>query len=157
MSATGEASSVRKALSKGGSSIRIEGEVVNREGGTITVRRGGSIFEVEAKDVVEQHEMEHGTTAVLVKADAQVVRSSLVVSRWFGGAIGWRPVFDDCTECCDCTECSVCSDCTECSVCIGEFGLEANAPQEMASSWVRPLGGGAQGGFGRMGQRRRMR
>lgn len=167
MSAAGEANAVRKALSKAGSSIRIEGEVVHRDGGMIAIRRGGSIFEVEAKDVIEQHELEHSTVAVLIKADAQLIRSTVVASRWFGGAIGWRPVFDDCTECCDCTECSVCADCTECSVCtdctecsvcIGDFGgFQANSPLAVLSSWVRALSGGRAAGFARMGQRRRMR
>ena len=160
MSGTGEANSVRQALSKAGASIRIEGEVVRRDGGTIAIRRGGSIFEVESKDVIAQHELEHGTTAVMVKADTQLIRSTLVINRWFGGEVGWRPVFDDCTECCDCTECSVCADCTECSVCtdcaecsvcVGEFGSEANSPQVVSSSWVRRFSGG------RMGLRRRMR
>jgi len=128
------------------SSFRIEGELVERgEGGGITVRRGGSVFEVAKADIVDIQELEGKKVNVSVKSDAQLVRTTMVQSRYFGGAVGWKPVFDDCTECCDCTECSVCSDCTECSVCTDCFsqfggfpGFREINPQ---SSWIRRMGG----------------
>ena len=116
---------VRKALSKARSTVRLQGEVVHREGGGVAIRRGGSVFEVEAKDIVEVRELQGGSAEVLFKPDAQLIRSTVLESRWAGSAIGWRPVFDDCGDCtecsvcADCTECSVCADCTECSVCVG--------------------------------------
>lgn len=150
---------VRKALAKATASIRIEGDVVHREKGGIAIRRGGSVFEAEAKDIIEVRQLEGGTTAVLVKADAQLIRSTVVVSEWFGGAAGWRPVFDDCADCCDCTECSVCADCTECSVCtdctecsvcIGDFGGLRGDPARLLSAWIKLLAGSGASGIARM-------
>jgi hypothetical protein len=129
------------------SSFRIEGELVERgEGGGISIHRGGSVYEVSKEDILDVQEFEGKKVHVSVKSDAELVRTTLVRSRYFGGAVGWRPVFDDCTECCDCTECSVCSDCTECSVCAdctecsgGGGGIFRANPQ---SSWIRRMGGG---------------
>ncbi len=164
---------VRRALSKANASIRLEGEVVHRTGGGIAVRRGGSIFEAEAGDIIEVKELEGGKVAVLVKADGQLIRSTAIQSRWIRGGIGWRPVFDDCSDCTecsvcsdctecsvcsDCTECSVCSDCTECSVCAGGFGGLRNPALGALSAWIRLLGGAAGEKFGRSaGDRRRSR
>jgi hypothetical protein len=113
----------RKALSKT-ASIRLEGELVHREqGGRIAVRRGRSIFEAQASDVIEVQELNDNQVRVLVKADGELIRSTLINSKYVGGRIGWKPSFDDCSDCTecsvctDCTECSVCTDCTECSVC----------------------------------------
>jgi hypothetical protein len=118
---------MRKALSKA-ASIRLEGEVVHREHGGIAVRRGTSIFEAQAADIIEVRELEKNRVAVLVKPEGQLIRSTVINSRWLGGRLGWRPVFEDCSDCTecsvctDCTECSVCTDCTECSVCTGFVG-----------------------------------
>jgi hypothetical protein len=142
----------RQALSRGAATIRVEGEIVHRDGGMVAVRRGGSVFEVESGDVVAERQLENGAVELRVKADAQLIRSTVVATRWLGGAVGWLPVFDDCTECCDCTECSVCTDCTECSVCTDcaeGIGIFRNiAALAALSSWVRLLSGGAAGALG---------
>jgi hypothetical protein len=110
----------RRALS----SFRLEGELVHKENG-IGVRRGGSIFEVSQADILSVQELPGNRVIVSVKADAQLARTTLLTSKWWGSAVGYRPIFDDCSDCTecsdcsDCTECSVCSDCTECSVCAG--------------------------------------
>ena len=125
----------RKAIS----TFRLEGEVVHREGGGIGIRRGGSVYEVSKENVLDVQELEGKQVRVIVPATAELVRTTLVRSGWYGGALGWRPQFDDCTECCDCTDCSVCSDCTECSVCTdcSDFpGLGSFMP----SSWIRRFG-----------------
>jgi hypothetical protein len=158
------------------SSFRIEGELVERiEGGGISVRRGGSVFEVLKEDILEIEELEGKKIRVVVKAEAKLLRTSIVRSGYQGAAIGWGPIFDDCTECSDCFECSVCADCTECSVCADctECSVCADCVNE-CSVCVGPTecstlgggnifsGGGAQsqwirrtGGGGRRGRRRR--
>lgn len=109
----------RKALA----TFRLEGELAHREDGYVGVRRGGSLFEVAEGDVAELHELDGNRVQVLVNANAQLTRTSLLNASWQGAATGLRPIFDDCSDCTecsvcsDCTECSVCSDCTECSVC----------------------------------------
>lgn len=142
------------------STFRIEGELVERADGAISVRRGGSVYEVLRDDVVDVQELEGKAVRVTVKSSAQLARTSLVAAQWQGAAIGWRPIFDDCAECCDCTdcsdctECSVCSDCTECSVCadctecsgIGGFGGGGFSPfQGAQSSWIRRAGNKLRG------------
>jgi hypothetical protein len=108
----------RKALS----SFRLEGELVHREHGHVGIRRGGTVFEVSEADVVGVREFEGGRAQVSVKSNAQLTRITLLNSRWWGAQIGYRPVFDDrsdctaCSDCVDCGDCGVCNDCTECSV-----------------------------------------
>lgn len=137
--------SISDAARKAISSFVIEGEIVNKEGKSVTIRRGGSVYEVPAADVLETRELEGGRSRVLVKSNAELVRTTLVRTDWFGGARGWRPVFDDCTECCDCTECSVCSDCTECSVCTECSDFPGFHGGGYRSAWIRRLAG--MGGF----------
>jgi|SRR5579863_7577912 hypothetical protein len=136
---------IRKALSEALASVRLEGELVHKEGGKVAVRRGASVFEALSKDIIETRELDGNKVAVLLKPDAELIRSSVIRSVWSGSAIGFRPVFDDCTECCDCTECSVCTDCTECSVCTGDFGAFRTPSIGLTSSWIRRVASMAAG------------
>ncbi len=108
----------RRALS----SFRLEGELVHKENG-IGVRRGGSVFEVSKDDILAIRELPGNRVVVSVRANAQLTRTTILASKWWGSKIGFGPIFDDCSDCtecsdcADCTECSVCADCTECSVC----------------------------------------
>jgi hypothetical protein len=164
MNTSDAAKLIRTALSKAGSSIRIEGEVIHRENGTIALRRGGSVFEIEAKDVIEEQQMEGSVLAVIVKADAQLIRSSVLTTAWFGNSIGFRPVFDDCTECCECTseclgecsDCSVCiSDCVDCSFCtLNDTPTGVNTGSSLRSSWIRALSAGRAANLMRLARRR---
>jgi hypothetical protein len=125
----------RRALS----TFRIEGELVSRESGGIAVRRGGSIYEVAKEHVLDVQDIEGKQVRVTVPSNAELVRTTVVRSSWFGGALGWRPVFEDCTECCDCTECSVCTDCTECSVCTDCSDFQSLVGV-VPSAWIRRFG-----------------
>jgi hypothetical protein len=112
----------RKALT----SFRIQGDLVRKDKDRVLVRRGGSLFEISMKDVLKVKELEGEAVEVVVSSEAELFRTSLVRAGWAGAAIGFRPVFSDCTDCCDCngpTECSRCTDCTECSYCTEPIGF----------------------------------
>jgi hypothetical protein len=161
------------------SSFRIDGELVERADGGISVRRGGSVFEVLRDDILEVQELEGKKVRVTVKSDAKLTRTTLHRAEYLGSAIGWRPIFDDCTECSDCFECSVCADCTECSVCADctECSVCADCVNECSvcidptecstlgggnifsrggaqSQWIRRMSGGVNRMFRRGGRRR---
>ena len=63
------------------SSIHLEGEVVHREHGGIAVRRGGSIFEAQAADIIEVKELEKNRVVVLINGNGQLIRSTVINSR----------------------------------------------------------------------------
>jgi hypothetical protein len=139
--------SVRGALAGATQTIQLHGELVHRNADSVAVRRGRAVFEVEADQVVEVREKEGGQVEVIFRANAPLLRTTLVRGRTSARSGASRVIRDpfecgiddcsvlECNECSDCvgdcsvcvddcTECSDCVyDCTECSVCVGDCSV----------------------------------
>jgi hypothetical protein len=112
--------SSKDVLRQAVSFFRVEGELVEKDAdGGISVRRGGSIYGISKEDILEIHESDDKDdkkVQIIVRADAELMRTSIIRSEWFGGAVGFRPIFSDCEVCVDCSDCTECI--AECSICI---------------------------------------
>ena len=141
--------------------VRLQGQLLEKRDDAVVVRRGASVFQANAADVVEIKQTSGDTVEVLLKAGCTLIRSTAVQpigrgrivglgGRWPGGVRA-----DDCTECSDCNDCTECSDCecTDCSDCVqdchtsdcamggGGHPIDCPDPEDQfrrpSSRWVR--------------------
>src|SRR5688572_1155153 len=102
------------------STVRLQGQLVEKRDDAILVRRGSSVFQAAAADIVDIRDAGNGNVEVQLKPGCTLIRSSVVQTIGRGKIIGvgGRHPYggmrgDECSECTECTECSDC-ECTDC-------------------------------------------
>ena len=113
---------VYKALKEQSSTIRVDGELVEKTDEAWTVRLGPRVLQIKRKDATEIEYVDPKSNAIslMIAADAEIVESVLIEAGsvharrsvdWGpkppGPLVDWGP--KDCSVCVECTECSVCA------------------------------------------------